>query len=360
MCAPPLYVPHPESEHRRTRLASDASPQSTCRMARAKMLRQPVLTLPSWAILIYTTLVAATCDVSRPIALCCMGVAPWDSNEGVWGGICGYYPSNPSTIVGARCIPFQAAGCPVGNIGTCCAGQWSSGQCGLGTDCSGSPSAPSSTTTSSSTPTPTPPPPLPDGWTLASACAQDSSSRILSSDVSANLPNNTPNNCIAHCQALGYVYAGVEYGNQCRCGTGFSAAPSPIDPSNCHKACSGDAQQTCGGSYAIQLYQGPAVTEPLPAGWTVAAACAVDNASRVIVKDKVTILPNNTPATCIQHCISAGSTYAGVEYGDECHCGTGYAEDAGAPTTDCSKSCPGNPALTCGGSWRIQIYLTNT
>ncbi|KAG7285125.1 hypothetical protein NEMBOFW57_009746 [Staphylotrichum longicolle] len=32
---------------------------------------------------------------------CCQNVAQWATNSGVWGGICGYYPSNPRELVGA-------------------------------------------------------------------------------------------------------------------------------------------------------------------------------------------------------------------------------------------------------------------
>ncbi|GJE88412.1 WSC-domain-containing protein [Phanerochaete sordida] len=211
-------------------------------------------------------------------------------------------------------------------------------------------------TTTSTSPTPTPPPPLPSGWTVKSACAQDGASRILSNDVGTTLSNNTPNNCIAYCTAKGYDFAGVEYGSECHCGTGTANDPSPLDPSSCGNPCAGDAGQTCGGSWAIQIYQNPAVPETLPDGWALVRYCAVDEANRVIIDDQVTILPNNTPATCVEYCDAAEFDYAGVEYGDECHCGTGYTGGARAPTTDCNMPCSGNPSLTCGAGWRIQIY----
>ncbi|KAK0625135.1 hypothetical protein B0T17DRAFT_617268 [Bombardia bombarda] len=49
------------------------------------------------------TLVPNVCS-GKPLNLCCMNAAPWSSNSAVWGGICGYYPSQPSELVGARCI----------------------------------------------------------------------------------------------------------------------------------------------------------------------------------------------------------------------------------------------------------------
>ena len=81
-----------------------------------------------------TTPQPAPSQCSRAYSVCCMGVAPWSSNSGVWGGICGYYPSNPNEIVGARCITRPSSGCPSGSIPACCSGVYGS-QCGLFTQC---------------------------------------------------------------------------------------------------------------------------------------------------------------------------------------------------------------------------------
>jgi predicted nucleic acid binding AN1-type Zn finger protein len=78
--------------------------------------------------------VPAQCT-NRAIRLCCLNIAPWATNSGVWGGICGYTPSNPSELIGARCIPRPATGsCPAGTSQACCAGTVP-GQCALGTQC---------------------------------------------------------------------------------------------------------------------------------------------------------------------------------------------------------------------------------
>ena len=198
---------------------------------------------------------------------------------------------------------------------------------------------------------------MPSGWTQASACAQDNGSRVIYNDVITLLADNTPAACIAHCAAGGYAFAGVEYGSECHCGTGFlPGTPDDIDPAQCSMPCAGDARQTCGGSWAIELYTGPAAVETLPDGWSLVSACAVDDGSRVIENDSVSILEDNTPATCIASCVAGGFGYAGVEYGDECHCGTGFDAKEVAPPSDCNMPCAGNVGLTCGGSWRIQVY----
>ena len=48
---------------------------------------------------------ADTCPPDRPLSTCCMGdIAPYSSNAGVWGPICGYYPANPNELDGGRCL----------------------------------------------------------------------------------------------------------------------------------------------------------------------------------------------------------------------------------------------------------------
>jgi hypothetical protein len=50
-----------------------------------------------------------------------------------------------------------------------------------------------------------------------------------------------------------------------------------------------------------------------------------------------------------------------VEYGSECFCGYGY-EQQGEPvainTSQCSYACSGDPNLTCGGSYAVQVYTS--
>ena len=95
---------------------------------------------------------------------------------------------------------------------------------------------------------------------------------------------------------------------------------------------------------------------PIPLSWTTLASCAVDNPERIIAGDITTQVANNTAAQCVASCATQGFGYAGVEFGNECHCGTGLVaplEDA--PATDCNTPCAGNSSFACGGVWRIQV-----
>ena len=99
------------------------------------------------------------------------------------------------------------------------------------------------------------PPEVPLGWTTVYPCAVDFPSRILTkvnTTVSAAL---TVKGCIELCDASGYniLYAGVENGNECHCGTGLAAAPEQVDVSQCNTPCSGDFALSCGGAWRIQV-----------------------------------------------------------------------------------------------------------
>ncbi|KIY48189.1 hypothetical protein FISHEDRAFT_7532, partial [Fistulina hepatica ATCC 64428] len=67
-----------------------------------------------------------------------------------------------------------------------------------------------------------------------------------------------------------------------------------------------------------------------------------------------------TPAICISACAKKGYTYAGVEDGYQCFCGSSYNGGTPASGTGCTTVCPGDSSQTCGGSYRIQIYTSSS
>jgi len=67
----------------------------------------------------------------------------------------------------------------------------------------------------------------------------------------------------------------------------------------------------------------------------------------------------NTPHFCVEKCKMHEYTYAGVQYGSECFCGhTPPEDDFVAQPEECDRTCPGDSSLTCGGSWRMNVYET--
>lgn len=86
--------------------------------------------------------------------------------------------------------------------------------------------------------------------------------------------NNSANNCISQCSNFGYMYGGMEYGNECYCGdqgdvqtANVASAPE----SDCSTTCSGNATTICGGPRRLSLYTW---TGPNLAKWNYASGNA--------------------------------------------------------------------------------------
>ncbi|KAI0695623.1 hypothetical protein BC835DRAFT_1273017, partial [Cytidiella melzeri] len=99
-----------------------------------------------------------------------------------------------------------------------------------------------------------------------------------------------------------------------------------------------------------------------PSGWSLAVPCAIDNPDRVLENTVATYLATTTPASCATSCAAQGFNFAGVEFSDECYCGTGYVGGELPPEADvseCNMPCAGDVNATCGGPWRIQLYKSS-
>jgi glucan endo-1,3-alpha-glucosidase len=110
------------------------------------------------------------------------------------------------------------------------------------------------TTTTASTSTTTTPSDLSVPTWSSLGCYQDSSSRILSS-YSTTSSSNTPAYCQQLCSSMGYSFAGTEHGRECYCANSITGGASTIASSNCNSACAGNSALTCGGGWAINIYQ---------------------------------------------------------------------------------------------------------
>ncbi|KAI0684436.1 WSC-domain-containing protein [Earliella scabrosa] len=203
-------------------------------------------------------------------------------------------------------------------------------------------------------------PELPLNWTTQFACAVDTGSRIIANDVTTVLTNNTPATCIELCDAGNFAFAGVEFSNECHCGTGLKSTPTARPISECNMACSGDENLSCGGSFRIQIYKSPA----LPPGSSTLQGCFVDTPTSPAFGDPIihqAFASNRDLVTqCIDFCAHRGFPFAGVENGIDCQCSFGLATGAvRAPDTECNSTCPLAPGAGnefCGGVQRLQVY----
>ncbi|EJT99498.1 WSC-domain-containing protein, partial [Dacryopinax primogenitus] len=211
-------------------------------------------------------------------------------------------------------------------------------------------------------PTPTPPP-IFRGYNSLSrratwtniGCVTDSRARALTG-TSQTTSSNTVESCQQFCSTGGYVYAGVEYGNECYCGNSLSNGPS-----DCNVVCAGNSRETCGGSFRLNLYSQvisstTTSTVPTSSGWAN-LGCRVDSRARALTGPSQDVSTNSVE-NCEQFCGSRGYVYAGVEYGSQCFCGNALSNGLGGTTSasECNVACSGNSAETCGGSYRLNLY----
>ncbi|EFQ30435.1 WSC domain-containing protein [Colletotrichum graminicola M1.001] len=187
-------------------------------------------------------------------------------------------------------------------------------------------------------------------------CYSDhTSSRTLSTRMSLR-GDLTVSECTTACAAQGFPYAGVEFGEECFCGTSIQNG-APVPATSCNMACAGDKTQYCGGPAAINIYMSskPVTGNPsaIPFGWT--QTCYTDSPNRRALSYR-TDLTKFSAAQCVAQCDSLGYTYAGVEYGSECYCGNSIDGGNTPASSGCDMPCDGNRLDTCGGAGHINIY----
>jgi glucan endo-1,3-alpha-glucosidase len=158
-------------------------------------------------------------------------------------------------------------------------------------------------------------------------------------------------------------------GSECWCANSITSGAT--SSTGCTMTCSGNSAQTCGGSWAINIYQvvsgstTPTTTITTTTTTTTSSSsstptwsslgCYQDSSSRVLSSYSTTS-SSNTPTYCQSLCSSKGYSFAGTEYSQECYCGSALNGATSIASSNCNDPCAGNSALTCGGSWAINIY----
>jgi len=130
----------------------------------------------------------------------------------------------------------------------------------------------------------------------AGRCVVDSPLRLLTHYVNLGA-DATPETCIEACLDLkkpgpdpkekGYIYAGVQAGNQCFCGNSNISSTYDAPNSECNSRCSGDSNQICGGVWRMNVYEtgipwpSPDAPPPKPPGQQ-ARSCGQKNKKRIV------------------------------------------------------------------------------
>jgi hypothetical protein len=84
-------------------------------------------------------------------------------------------------------------------------------------------------------------------------CYKDTTERALRGEVLPKIGDASNTACVDHCASKGFAIAGTEYGGECFCGNALTP-PEKLDDAECAMACRGNANQTCGGDWALSLY----------------------------------------------------------------------------------------------------------
>jgi WSC domain len=224
-------------------------------------------------------------------------------------------------------------------------------------------------------------PPPPAGWNALGCYTDAQASRTLNTTEYLNTAM-TIEVCTSACKTAGFMYAGVEYADECYCGNALQngGGPAPDGSAGCNMPCNGNSLETCGGSNRLNLFlatnttssssnsttsSAPAATgtannSTLPAGWGY-KGCYIDGANG---RDMNYQQPDNSTLTiesCVQTCIGLGYSVAGAEYSTQCFCDDFIRNGANLTAdTDCSMTCSGNSSEFCGAGNRLSIYSNAT
>ncbi|KAH9172526.1 copper radical oxidase [Lactarius sanguifluus] len=206
---------------------------------------------------------------------------------------------------------------------------------------------------------------LPAGWT-SQGCYSDNvdGGRALTSGGYVDATGMTVESCVNFCSGQGFIYAGIEYAQECYCGNIISHGSASVASSDCSFACTGDASETCGAGNRLNLYWSGATPPAPPAvvpsvGLWNSLGCYTDGAPRTLsVGTAVTGgASQNSVESCTAACFALGYGFAGVEYSQECYCGTAIGSSgAPAPAGDCNMACSGAGSELCGGPNRLNMY----
>jgi len=124
----------------------------------------------------------------------------------------------------------------------------------------------------------------------AHGCAVDANPRILNEFSNTAMANMTVDSCLNLCEEKGFSFAGVEYGEQCYCGSKLPASIKYADI--CQLPCKGNAKETCGGFWAMEVFELMKAGADCPV--QVPAVTNIGNNNIVIPAPTATVSPAQT------------------------------------------------------------------
>ncbi|KAJ6511476.1 WSC domain-containing protein, partial [Mycena vitilis] len=202
------------------------------------------------------------------------------------------------------------------------------------------------------------------GWAYVACTKEPDNGRLLTgyTFTSAFL---TVESCISTCTSRGFTFAGLEYANECYCGTGYSAPALAAPETDCSMSCAGNTSEKCGGGYRLSVYSSEPASGSnnlvLPPYWSKVSKCVIEASSGRTLSGTSWIDSGMTVERCVNFCDNNGFAYAGLEYANECYCDNriSLANGGGVNAnsdSECSMPCAGNSAEVCGAGYRITLF----
>ena len=136
---------------------------------------------------------------------------------------------------------------------------------------------------------------------------------------------------------------------------------SAVGYDGCNMACTGNSSELCGGPSRLSVYNLTTYVPPTTVkqvGTFLAQACFNEGTNGRLLSGAA--YTNNTGMTvesCVEFCQASGATYAGLEYAQECYCGSSMPSTAvTADASKCNMLCTGNSNEFCGGTSVLNVY----
>uniref|UniRef100_A0A915PQL3 protein xylosyltransferase n=1 Tax=Setaria digitata TaxID=48799 RepID=A0A915PQL3_9BILA len=86
--------------------------------------------------------------------------------------------------------------------------------------------------------------------------------------------------------------------------------------------------------------------------------CFKDSLNSRLLNGHLYKFKNNSPSYCVNMCLRAGYSFAGIEYREECFCGDTLTDAVSLPDVSCKYYHCDNDSLFCGGYNAAAIYRT--
>ncbi|PFH45768.1 hypothetical protein AMATHDRAFT_71106 [Amanita thiersii Skay4041] len=128
----------------------------------------------------------------------------------------------------------------------------------------------------------------------------------------------------------------------------------------CNLPCARNNTELCGGKNQILIYHdgapGPSAAQTV-GSWKY-QGCYIDSTDSRTLLARIPLSGGTTIERCTQACKLNGYTFSGLEYSEECWCGSALSEGANKVSDDeCSMACSGDVGQFCGAPGRLSVYI---